>query len=258
MRLNRYLAACGLGSRRACEELIRSGAVRVGGRAVSELATVVAEGEIVEVRGRVVRPASLRYYLLHKPPGVVTSHDAQGKRPTVFDLLPPEARRLGYVGRLDADSEGLLLFTNDGELTQALTHPSRHVEKEYEVLLEKEFDPSHAKRLLDGIHLDGRRARARRVRLAAPQKLVIVLTQGLNRQIRRMLDVLGYRVRRLVRVRFGSLRLAALPRGAVRALEPEEIRMLRASGAERRPAHRPRAASRERAPGRGPRERFRR
>ena len=129
MRLNRYLALCGLGSRRACEEIILAGGVRINGRAVRELATSVAPGDTVVALGRVVRTAETRYLAVHKPAGCLTSRASQGGKPTLYELLPRELSTLPYAGRLDAESEGLLLLTNDGALTQALTHPSRHVEK---------------------------------------------------------------------------------------------------------------------------------
>ncbi len=232
MRLNRYLAACGLGSRRHCEQLILDRVVWVDREVVSNLATLVPPGAVVEVRGRRVEPAKIRHGILHKPAGVVTSREPQGQRPTVYDLLPPDCRRLSYVGRLDAESEGLLFFTNDGALAQALTHPSRHVEKEYEVVLNRPLEAADAARMLKGIYLDGQRAVARRLRGEGSARITLVLTQGLNRQIRRMFDVLGYRVRHLVRVRFGSLLLTGLPRGAWRELQAAELQRLTVSPAK--------------------------
>ena len=231
MRLNRYLALCGLGSRRACEEIILAGGVRINGRHVQELATLVQPGDTVVARGRVVRPAGERYLVLHKPSGMLSSRASQGGKPTVYDILPREAASLPHVGRLDADSEGLLLFTNDGDLSQTLTHPSSHVEKEYEVILGEAFDTKHIPKLLKGIYLEEGRAKAAHVRVEGANKLRVVLTQGINRQIRRMFAALGYKVKRLTRVRLGPLRLARLPRGAWRELSAREVEALRrASG----------------------------
>jgi len=227
MRLNRYLALCGLGSRRACEEIILGGGVRINGRAVRELATMVQSGDTVVARGRVVRPAAERYLLLNKPPGVLSSRASQGGKPTVYDILPRDAANLPHVGRLDADSEGLLLFSNDGELSQALTHPSRHVEKEYEVVLGEAFDTKHIPKLLKGVYLEEGRAKAAHVHVEGANKLRIVLTQGINRQIRRMFAALGYKVKRLTRTRLGPLKLGRLPRGAWRELSAREIEALR-------------------------------
>jgi len=227
MRLNRYLALCGLGSRRACEEIILGGGVRINGRAIRELATMVQPGDTVVARGRVVRPAAERYLLMNKPPGVLSSRASQGGKPTVYDILPRDAANLPHVGRLDADSEGLLLFSNDGELSQALTHPSRHVEKEYEVVLGEAFDTKHIPKLLKGVYLEEGRAKAAHVHVEGANKLRVVLTQGINRQIRRMFAALGYKVKRLTRTRLGPLKLGRLPRGAWRELSAREIEALR-------------------------------
>jgi 23S rRNA pseudouridine2605 synthase len=227
MRLNRYLALCGLGSRRACEEIILGGGVRVNGRAVRELAVTVQPGDMVVARGRVVKPAASRYVVLHKPTGVLSSRASQGGKRTIYDVLPREVATLPHVGRLDADSEGLLLLSNDGALAQAVTHPSRHVEKEYEVILDRTFDADKTARLLKGVYLEEGRAKAASVQIEGATKLRIVLTQGINRQIRRMFAALGYKVKRLTRTRMGPLRLGRLPRGAWRELTEREVESLR-------------------------------
>ena len=233
MRLNRYLALCGLGSRRACEEIILGGGVRVNGRAVRELATMVQPGDTVVARGRVVRPAESRFLLMHKPSGALSSRASQGGKPTIYDLLPRDAGNLPHVGRLDADSEGLLLLTNDGALAQALTHPSRHVEKEYDVVLDRTFDAKFVPKLLKGIYLEEGRAKAAHVHIEGANKLRLVLTQGINRQIRRMFAALGYKVKRLTRTRLGPLRLGRLPRGAWRELTAREVEALRRAAGQR-------------------------
>jgi 23S rRNA pseudouridine2605 synthase len=233
MRLNRYLALCGLGSRRACEEVILSGGVRINGRPVRELATVVDPDDTVVARGRVVRPAQSRYLVLHKPSGCLSSRQSQGGKPTVYDLIPRDAGNLPHVGRLDAESEGLLLLSNDGALAQAITHPSRHVEKEYEVILDRSFDPALTAKLLKGVYLEEGRAKAAHVHIEGGNKLRVVLTQGINRQIRRMFAALGYKVKRLTRTRLGPLKLGRLPRGAWRELTAREIDSLRKAAAGR-------------------------
>jgi 23S rRNA pseudouridine2605 synthase len=229
MRLNRYLALCGLGSRRACEEVILGGGVRINGRPVRELATVVNPDDTVVARGRVVRPAQSRYVVLHKPSGCLSSRQSQGGKSTVYDLIPRDAANLPHVGRLDAESEGLLLLSNDGALAQAITHPSRHVEKEYEVILDRTFDPQFVPKLLKGIYLEEGRAKAAHVHIEGGNKLRVVLTQGINRQIRRMFAALGYKVKRLTRTRLGPLKLGRLPRGAWRELTAREVESLRRS-----------------------------
>jgi len=233
MRLNRYLALCGLGSRRACEEIILGGSVRINGRPVRDLATVVQPGDTVVARGRVVRPESARYVVLHKPSGCLSSRQSQGGKPTVYDLLPREAGTLPHVGRLDAESEGLLLLSNDGALAQALTHPSRHVEKEYDVVLDRAFDAKLIPKLLKGIYLEEGRAKAAHVHIEGANKLRVVLTQGINRQIRRMFAALGYKVKRLTRTRLGPLKLGRLPRGSWRELTAREVDLLRKAAAQR-------------------------
>jgi 23S rRNA pseudouridine2605 synthase len=233
MRLNRYLALCGLGSRRACEEIILGGSVRINGRPARELATIVGPGDTVVARGRVVRPESSRYLVLHKPSGCLSSRQSQGGKSTVYDLLPREAGTLPHVGRLDADSEGLLLLSNDGALAQALTHPSRHVEKEYDVVLDRAFDTKFIPKLLKGIYLEEGRAKAAHVQVEGANKLRVVLTQGINRQIRRMFAALGYKVKRLTRTRLGPLKLGRLPRGAWRELSAREVESLHRAAGQR-------------------------
>ena len=233
LRLNRYLALCGLGSRRACEEIILAGGVRINGRAVRELAVTVQPGDTVVALGRVVRPEEERYVVLHKPPGVLSSRASQGGKRTVYDLLPREVVTLPHVGRLDAESEGLLLLSNDGVLAQALTHPSRHMEKEYDVVLDRTFDLKLIPKLLKGIYLEEGRAKAAHVNVEGANKVQVVLTQGINRQIRRMFAALGYKVKRLTRTRLGPLRLGRLPRGSWRELTVREVESLRRAAGQR-------------------------
>ena len=226
MRLNRFLAAAGLGSRRSCEELISSGAVVINGHRIQNLATVVVPGDDVRVKGRPVQAAPLLTLLLNKPRGfVVTRSDEQGRR-TVYDLLDEGHSNLFHVGRLDKESEGILLMTNDGALAQKLLHPSHGVEKEYEVELDKSFDPELTAKLLRGVHIEGGRGRFESVRILGPKLLRVVLKQGIKRQIRLMLYRLGYEVERLRRIRMGSLTDFKLPPGAWRPLTAKELDLL--------------------------------
>ena len=242
MRLNRFLAAAGLGSRRSCEDLIASGAVAINGSRVEKLATVVAEGDDVRVHGRIVRVARPVYVLFHKPRGfVVTKSDERGRK-TVYDLLPPEFATLFHVGRLDKDSEGLLLLTNDGDFAQNLTHPSHGIEKEYEVTLDKPFDPSHSAKMIRGIFIEGGRARFERIRIAGPGRVKVVLRQGLKRQIRLMFYDMGYEVERLKRTRIGSIHDEKMPAGSYRHLTPREVQSLQ--GARPAPASPPKPGPR--------------
>jgi 23S rRNA pseudouridine2605 synthase len=226
MRLNRFLAAAGLGSRRSCEQLIAEGSVVINGHKVVNLATQVSPDDDVRVKGRPVHTAPPVTLLLNKPRGfVVTRSDEQGRR-TVYDLLESGHASLFHVGRLDKESEGLLLMTNDGALAHRLAHPSQGIEKEYEVELDKPFDPALAPKLLRGVHIEGGRGRFESVRATAPKVLRVVLKQGLKRQIRLMLYRLGYEVERLRRIRMGPLTDFKLPPGAWRPLTRKELDLL--------------------------------
>lgn len=225
-RLQKVLAQAGVASRRAAEQLIAAGRVAVNGETAALGRRVDRASDSVTVDGVPVgvRPG-LVYYLLNKPAGVVSAaSDPQG-RPVVVDLVPPTPR-VHPVGRLDADSEGLLVLTNDGELTFRLTHPSFGVEKEYLVAVQGSPSPGALRRLREGVELaDGPTAPARVARVG-DNGLRITIHEGRNRQVRRMCDAVGHPVRRLVRVRVGPLRDRRLPPGAWRALAPAEVRAL--------------------------------
>ncbi len=232
-RLQKVLAAVGLGSRRACEELIADGLVTVDGevavlgrRVHPELVHIEVEGVPLSVRPGLV------HYLLNKPAGVVTTADDPQGRPTVVELVPT-VPRVFPVGRLDADTEGLLLVTNDGDLTHRLTHPSFGVDKEY--LAEVDGTPSRGalRRLREGIDLEDGRTAPARVALVPPNGLRIVIHEGRNRQVRRMCSAVGHPVIRLVRVRIGPLADRSLAPGTWRALTPAEVRALETAAAGR-------------------------
>jgi len=226
MRLNRFLAAAGLGSRRHCDELIATGRVIINGKVCTDFSAQPGAHDHVKVDGRLVRAAPALTVMLHKPAGFVSTRKDDHARDTVFDLLPRKFSRLFNVGRLDAQTEGLLLLTNDGDLAQALTHPRYETEKEYEVTLDRPWDPALAPKLLRGIFLDGQRARIARLHSISPARLRVVLQQGINRQIRRTFETVGYRVKHLLRVRVGNLRLSDLPRGHWRVLTKRELASL--------------------------------
>ncbi len=235
MRLNRFLASAGQGSRRSCEELILAGQVSVNGVVCTELATQVESSDVVKVGNRVLHSAPTRTLLIHKPRGFVsTASDEKGRR-TVFDLLPPNSPRLFHVGRLDMESEGLLILTNDGDLSLKLTHPRYRMEKEYEVVLDRPFDFELSARLLHGVNTPEGWAKAEAVHRLGANKVKMVLTQGLKRQIRLMFYELGYEVERLVRTRIGTLKIDNLPPAAWRVLTRKEIEALLASGGEKPP-----------------------
>ena len=223
MRLNRFLAAAGIASRRKCDELIAAGRVTINGRVCTDFSAQPDESDHVKVDGKLVQVERALTIAMNKPAGFVSTRSDPNARDTIFDLLPSKFPRLFNIGRLDAQSEGLLLLTNDGDLAQKLTHPSHKIEKEYEVLLDRPWDATLAPKLLRGIVLDGKRARISRLHSMGPTRLRIVLHQGLNQQIRRMLYAVGYEVKRLVRIRIGNLRLGDLPRGEWRILTKREL-----------------------------------
>jgi 23S rRNA pseudouridine2605 synthase len=230
MRLNRFLAAAGVGSRRHCDELIAAGRVTVNGKVCTNFSSQPGSRDHVKVDGKLVHVAPPLTIMLHKPARFVSTRKDRHARDTVFDLLPQKFSKLFNVGRLDAQTEGLLLLTNDGDLAQRLTHPRHEIDKEYEVTLDRPWDPALAPKLIRGIFLDGRRAKIVRLHSISPTRLRLVLRQGINRQIRRMLEAVGCRVKHLVRVRIANLRLADLPRGHWRALTKREIGSLHSRG----------------------------
>ena len=223
MRLNRFLAAAGLGSRRHCDELIAAGRVTINGNTCTDFSAEPNPRDHVKVNGKLVHVAPPLTIMWHKPAGFVSTRRDPRARDTIFDLLPAKFSRLFNIGRLDAQTEGLLLLTNDGDLAQRLTHPRYEIEKEYEVILDRPWDPGLTSKLLRGILLDGQRARIAQLHSVSPMHLRVVLAQGINRQIRRMFEAVGYRVKRLLRIRIGPVRLGELPRGHWRALKKGEL-----------------------------------
>jgi len=226
VRLQKLLARAGIASRRVVEEMIEQGRVRVNGEVAALGQRADPDVDLVEVDGALVgvRPDTV-WYLLNKPAGVVsTASDPQG-RPTVVQLVPEEPR-VFPVGRLDADTEGLLLLTNDGEVTNRLTHPRHGVEKEY--LAHVEGSPSRGalRALREGIELDDGVTAPAKASLIAPGVVRLVIHEGRNRQVRRMCEAVGHPVRRLVRVRIGPLTDSRLAPGEWRPLRQDEVRAL--------------------------------
>jgi 23S rRNA pseudouridine2605 synthase len=230
VRLNRFLAAAGVGSRRHCDELIAAGRVSINGKTCTDFSAQPDARDHVKVNGKLVHVAPALTIMLHKPGGFVSTRRDPHVRDTVFDLLPAKFSRLFNIGRLDAQTEGVLLLTNDGDLAQRLTHPRFQIEKEYELTLDRAWDPLLAPKLTRGIFLDGRRAKIARLHSISPTHLRVVMHQGINRQIRRMFEAVGYRVKNLIRVRIASLRLGDLPRGHWRALTKRELQSLEKPG----------------------------
>jgi len=230
-RLNKYLAHAGLGSRRHVEELIRAGRVAIDGAVVRELGTRVESGQTVEVDGEPIAAEKIVYWLVNKPRGYLsTNYDPSG-RPRVVDLVPDVGERVYTVGRLDEDSEGLILLTNDGELANRLMHPRYGVDKTYLVQVAGIPKREDMRKLLQGVYLSEGHVRATRVKMLRKQGesawLEIVLREGKNREIRRMLARLEHKVMRLKRIGIGPLRLKGAAVGKARALKAREVRQLR-------------------------------
>lgn len=233
MRLARYLAHAGVASRRAAEDLVRAGRVTVGGEVVTDPAHDVDEGSGVAFDGEPLRPESHVVYALHKPAGIVSTVKDTHGRPTVTQLVPA-GRRLYPVGRLDADTTGLLLLTNDGELANRLTHPRYGIEKTYRARVRPPRVPEPAlRRLREGVELDDGPTAPARARLVEPGLIELTIREGRKRQVRRMCEAVGHRVLELERVAFGPLRLGTLAVGAHRRLSAAEVERLRQAAAGR-------------------------
>lgn len=231
MRLQKFLAGAGVGSRRHCEELIESGQVQVNGVAARIGQSVVPGQDRVTFRGRPVRPGMERVVIaLYKPAGYLSTCYRGKEEGWLVRELVDLPYRLYPVGRLDRESEGLLLLTNDGDLALHLTHPRYGKEKEYEVELDREPDAKALAALAQGVRLDDGPARAASVRSVGQTRVRMVLHEGRKREVRRMLGALGYEVRRLCRVRIGSLSLGELKPGEWRRLGPEEVARLAGLG----------------------------
>jgi 23S rRNA pseudouridine2605 synthase len=230
MRLGKYLAHAGVASRRAAEALVMAGRVRVAGEVVTDPARAVGPGARVAVDGRELSgPEPRVVFALHKPVGVVSSARDTHGRPTVVGLVPAEGLRLYPVGRLDLDSSGLILLTNDGELANRLTHPRFEVPKTYRARVAGGPVSNGALRALRrGVQLEDGRTAPARVRLTGAGELELTIHEGRNRQVRRMAEAVGHPVLALVRTRFGPLRLDGLAEGEHRRLRPAEVERLRA------------------------------
>jgi 23S rRNA pseudouridine2605 synthase len=229
VRLNAYLARAGIASRRGAEELIRAGRVTVNGE-VAGLATFVEREDRVEVDGEEVSPEPLTYVLLHKPPGVVTTaSDPQGRQ-TVVGLVGHE-RRVVPVGRLDADTTGVLLLTNDGPLAHRLMHPRYEVDKVYVADVEGKPDDEALARLAEGVELEDGTTAPARVRRLVPSRIELTIHEGRKHQVKRMLAAVGHPVTRLHRRSYAGLTVEGLEPGEWRELGPDEVATLRAPGA---------------------------
>ncbi len=223
-RLQKYISQAGIASRRHAEELIVAGKVKVNGQVVKQLGTKVDPAkDQVEVEGKKIRLQKLVYLMMNKPKRTMTTRHDPRARKTVFELLPPNLRNVVWpVGRLDFDTEGLLLFTNDGDLTQMLTHPSNEHEKEYEVELDKELSPGRIEKIETGMMIDGKKTAPSTIRTNGTT-VYITIHEGMNRQVRKMFGSLGYSVRNLRRIRIGKLKLNDLQLGQYKIIDRKDI-----------------------------------
>jgi pseudouridine synthase len=227
VRLNAYLARAGVASRRGADELIKAGRVFVNGEP-GQLNTFVEAGDTVELDGQPLAPQRLAYLLLHKPVGVVTTASDPHGRPTVVELVPREPRVVP-VGRLDADTTGALLLTNDGELAHRLAHPRYEVEKLYEAEVDGTPDAAALRRLEQGVDLDDGPTAPARARRLGPHRVELAIHEGRKHQVKRMLEAVGHPVRRLHRSRYAGLDLGGLEPGSWRELTQDEVETLRAA-----------------------------
>lgn len=223
MRLNRFLSQCGLGSRRGSEQIILEGRVAINGRQIKDLGTQVETGDQVTVDGKPVRAETGVVIALHKPRGYICSRSDERDRMTIYALLPKPLQTLHHVGRLDKDSEGLLLLTNRGDLSHHLIHPSKGAEKEYEVIVDKPMDQATMAKLVKGMLTEEGYAKAERAWMITEYRCHVVLKQGLKRQIRLMFYQLGFEVERLTRTRIGWLELKGLQKGGWKQLSSTEV-----------------------------------
>ena len=225
VRLGKYLAHAGVASRRAAEELIAAGRVRVGGEIVTDPARDVNEGSGVEVDGASVAPEAREVWAVNKPAGVVSTAREPGRRPAITELVDSE-QRLYPVGRLDADTTGLILLTNDGELANRLTHPRYGVPKTYRVRLARPPSDRDLERLRGGVRLEDGTTSAAQIQKLGERELEVTISEGRKRQVRRMAEAVGNEVEALTRIRIGSLELGGLRRGDARLLEEGEVAAL--------------------------------
>ncbi len=231
MRLQKYLAQCNVASRRAAEQLICDGRVKVNGSVVTELGTKVCEGDFVEVDGSPVSPEKKKYYImLNKPAGFVTTASDNEGRSTVIDLVDDIDARLYPVGRLDINTEGLLLLSNDGDFTLRVTHPRHKLDKVYRAVVSGIPNHYEIAKLERGVYIDGKKTAPAKAQLISADKqnalVEITIHEGRNRQVRKMFESIGYKVLYLQRVAIGNIVLGNLPLGKWRHLNPNEVKYL--------------------------------
>lgn len=231
MRINKYIAGTGLTSRRKAETLVLNGNVRVNGAIVRELSFQVEEGDVVEVNGRVVSLEDEKvYFVFNKPCGVVTTMDDEKGRPTVADFFTDVSERVVPVGRLDINTSGLLIVTNDGDFANMMMHPSREIDKVYHARIQGHLSEKKINLLEQGIEIEGRKTAPAKVKVLRTKKgesdVEISIHEGRNRQVRKMFSSVGCPVNSLKRVAYGSVRLGRLQEGSYKKIKPSEVKKL--------------------------------
>lgn len=232
MRINKYLADCGVASRRKCDELILQGKVKVNGKIVKELGVDIKPTDIVAFQGRTVKPSINKvYYKLHKPKGYVTTANDEKGRKTVLDLMRNVQERIYPIGRLDYDTEGLLILTNDGDITNILTHPKSLVDKKYIATLEGQITADEIKQITKGVDIGGYVTQPCKAMIMSSDektsKVEIIISEGKNHQVKKMFEAVGKNVAFLKRVSIGNINLGGLARGEYKKLNPKEIAYLK-------------------------------
>ncbi len=232
VRLNKYIASAGICSRRKADEMIEQGLVNVNGKRVSELGYLVSEKDKVFIDEKLIHPLKHEYYRFYKPAGYITTADDEKGRKTIYDILPEELHKLNPVGRLDRESTGLIILTNDGELINELTHPSVKIQKVYIVSINGRINQNHIDQMANGIEIEpNKKAYAEVDVLEISNKstlMEVVLYQGLNRQIRKMFDYLGFEVESLKRIQHATITLDGLKRGEFKPIKPKQVKELKA------------------------------
>ena len=232
MRINKFLATSGLASRRKVEEYVLAGRVSVNGQVVKELGTDVSEKDVVTVDGKkVYLPTTKLYFVVNKPVGYVTTAHDPFERKTVMDLIPNSFGRVFPIGRLDFNTTGMLLFTNDGNFANSIMHPSKEITKKYEATLAKELKREDIAKIEAGIEIDGRKTAPSKVQKLKPlgeerARAIITIHEGRNREVRKLFEAVGNRVVTLKRIQIGKLELGDLPVGKYRKLTKEDIKLI--------------------------------
>ncbi len=231
VRLNKYIASSGICSRRKADELIENGFVNVNGKIINELGYLISEKDKVFVEGKLIHPLKHEYYKFYKPAGYITTADDEKGRKTIYDILPEELKNLNPAGRLDKDSTGLLILTNDGELINELTHPSVKVPKIYHVTVDGFVTEANVNKMAEGFEIESGKMAYADVQILERTKkatsMEITLYQGLNRQIRKMFDFLGFKVVSLKRIQHATITLEGLKRGEFKPIKPKQIKELK-------------------------------